>query len=154
MSDRILVMNAGRVEQDGTPGELYQRPKSRFVADFIGETNFLDCTVKGSENGWLVLDWNGLAVRSGGAARPAGASVEAALRPESVVCAPARPDLPNAFEARIVRQVFKGSRASLHLELAGGSTLEADADPYLLERLAGDRLWVGWQPDRVAILAQ
>jgi hypothetical protein len=94
--------------------------------------------VKGSENGWLVLDWNGLAVRSGGAARPAGASVEAALRPESVVCAPARPD----------------SRASLHLELAGGSTLEADADPYLLERLAGDRLWVGWQPDRVAILAQ
>jgi spermidine/putrescine transport system ATP-binding protein len=152
MSDRILVMNAGRVEQDGTPGELYQRPKSRFVADFIGETNFLRCTVKGAENGWLVLDWNGLAVRAGYAAHSAGAAVEAALRPESIVCAPARPDLPNSFEARIVRQVFKGSRASLHLELAGGSTLEADADPYLLEHLADNRLWVGWQPDRVAVL--
>ena len=45
MSDRICVMGQGRVQQIGTPGEIYEEPQNRFVADFIGETNFMDCEV-------------------------------------------------------------------------------------------------------------
>ena len=50
MSDRIIVMNMGKVEQDGSPEELYFKPASRFVADFIGETNFLSGRLLGQEN--------------------------------------------------------------------------------------------------------
>jgi spermidine/putrescine transport system ATP-binding protein len=49
MSDRIVVLNHGRIEQDGTPEELYFHPASRFVAEFIGETNLLAGHVRGAE---------------------------------------------------------------------------------------------------------
>src|SRR6056297_3853853 len=49
MSDRIVVMNKGRVEQDGTPEDLYFRPANRFVAEFIGETNLLSGLMRGTE---------------------------------------------------------------------------------------------------------
>lgn len=52
MATRIAVMNEGRVEQIGNPGEVYKRPASRFVADFIGESNFLDA---GSSNGSVLM---------------------------------------------------------------------------------------------------
>src|SRR5690606_5875934 len=63
MSDRIVVMNAGRVEQDGTPEDLYFRPRSRFVAEFIGETNLIGGTVRGLEKGSVLIDWNGVGIR-------------------------------------------------------------------------------------------
>jgi spermidine/putrescine transport system ATP-binding protein len=72
MSDRIVVMNAGRVEQDGTPEELYFHPASRFVAEFIGETNLLSGEVRGVENGDIVLDWYGRTLRGRAAAAPRG----------------------------------------------------------------------------------
>ncbi len=56
MADRVAVMRDGKVEQIGPPRELYDRPVSRFVAEFLGETNFIDATVRGRDNGALVLD--------------------------------------------------------------------------------------------------
>ena len=50
MSDRIVVMNQGRIEQVGSPTEIYRRPRNRFVADFIGETNFIDGQIVAHEN--------------------------------------------------------------------------------------------------------
>ncbi len=55
MSDRIAVMNRGRVEQLGTPEELYDRPTTRFVADFIGTTNLLHGTVESLEDGFALV---------------------------------------------------------------------------------------------------
>ena len=155
MSDRIAVMNEGRVEQDGTPGELYRHPRSRFVADFIGEANILRCRVVGREGGSLALDWNGVPIRAEGSVADLapGESVDVALRPESVLCTVEEPALPNAYRARISRPVFKGSRVSVEVAIEpGGGTLEAAIDPYLLEHLADDWVWVGWRPDRMAVL--
>ena len=55
MSDRIAVMNRGRVEQLGTPEELYERPQTRFVADFIGTTNLLSGTVESVDGEHAVI---------------------------------------------------------------------------------------------------
>ncbi|HWL69885.1 MAG TPA: ABC transporter ATP-binding protein [Geminicoccus sp.] len=153
MSDRIIVMNAGRIEQDGTPEELYHRPRSRFVADFIGETNLFACQVRGSENGQIVLDWNGILLHAAAGSPDGRTAVEAALRPESIRLTTGRPDQANALQMRIVRRVFKGSRIDLDLEAQDGDArLKASADPAAIEDLAGDKVWASWDPGRLAIL--
>lgn len=100
MADRIAVMNRGRLEQVGTPAELYERPANPFVASFIGETNLLDgelLAIAGQE--WTVRLADGAVVRgtpaaaarhgkaAGGAA--VGARVRLAVRPERIELAPA-----------------------------------------------------------------
>lgn len=88
LSDRIVVMNAGRVEQTGTPDAVYSRPETRFVADFMGVRNIIDARLVQVAGGYAVLDWCGGRLRAtlpGGAQGLAhNASVAAALRPEFV----------------------------------------------------------------------
>jgi len=88
MSDRVAVMQGGRIEQVGTPAELYDRPASRFVADFLGESNFLDAVVVAAEPGghWRCRTAGGLEFSGmGAAALAAGQLVTAAVRPEKLV---------------------------------------------------------------------
>ncbi len=86
MSDRIAIMNQGKVEQLGTPEELYERPTTRFVADFIGTTNLLRGTV--DAGGAVRLSTGELAPCSVGALA-AGSEVELSVRPESISLVPA-----------------------------------------------------------------
>ena len=55
MADRVAVLNVGKIEQIGVPEEIYKRPRSRFVADFIGESNFFPATLDGASKGTVVL---------------------------------------------------------------------------------------------------
>jgi spermidine/putrescine transport system ATP-binding protein len=156
MSDRIIVMNRGKVEQDGTPEDLYFRPRSRFVAEFIGETNLIGGTVRGVENGSVLIDWNGLRVR--GAAhdhKPAeGSDVTASLRLENVLCHAEKPQGEEAIEGTIVSRLFKGSRTSVDIRLGGGAglILKAYLDPHDAQQVRDDRLWVNWRPDHLSVL--
>src|SRR6266850_1133584 len=89
MSDRIAVMNSGRVEQLGTPEELYERPATRFVADFIGTTNLMAGTVSAVESGEAVLrldSGDDCRVVSEGLA--VGRRIELSVRPEAVGLVP------------------------------------------------------------------
>jgi iron(III) transport system ATP-binding protein len=84
MSDRILVMNGGRILRDGTPEEVYRQPGARFVAEFLGRCNFLTGDVKASRDGGTVLTTpefpQGIVVRG----RHEGSTATAAVRPEDV----------------------------------------------------------------------
>src|SRR5258708_27675039 len=71
MSDRIVVMDQGRIAQVGTPSQIYDRPSSRFVAAFVGESNFLDGTLQGNEGDCALLRHGGTVLRACGAT-PAG----------------------------------------------------------------------------------
>jgi len=88
MSDRVAVMQGGRIEQVGSPSELYDAPASRFVADFIGESNFLDGVTVADEGGgrWRCRGAGGVEFSGIGAAalRP-GQPITAAVRPEKLV---------------------------------------------------------------------
>jgi spermidine/putrescine transport system ATP-binding protein len=156
MSDRIVVMNRGKVEQDGTPEDLYHRPRSRFVAEFIGETNLIGGVVRGIDNGSVLIDWNGLRIR--GAAhdhRPAdGSDVTASLRLENVLCHTEKPEGEEAIEGTIVSRLFKGSRTSVDIRLGDseGLILKAYLDPYEARRIKHDRLWVNWRPSNLSVL--
>ncbi|WP_336055799.1 ABC transporter ATP-binding protein [Nitratireductor sp. CH_MIT9313-5] len=157
MSDRIVVMNAGRVEQSGTPEDLYFRPQSRFVAEFIGETNLVEGTVRGSEGETVAMDWNGITVAgSAHGAKPAsGAQVSASLRLESVRCHAVKPAEPNAIEGKVVSRLFKGSRTALDIRVGDkpDAVLKAYLDSGEAERLGGENIWISFPPERLSVLS-
>ncbi|WGF90254.1 ABC transporter ATP-binding protein [Marinivivus vitaminiproducens] len=156
MSDRIIVMNHGKIEQDGTPEDLYSRPRSRFVAEFIGETNLIAGTVRSTDATSVVIDWQGVPIRGASPEHrlAEGADVTASLRPECVSCHAEPPVTEGAIEGRIVRRLFKGSRTSVDVRLAHetGPTLKAYLHPRHVGSAEDQRIWVTWQPDHLAVL--
>ena len=155
MSDRVLVMNQGRIEQDGTPKELYSHPVSRFVADFIGETNMLDCSVKAVDGGQVVLDWGGvelLSLHRSGDAPVAQQQLIAAIRPEDITCHASKPTHADALEAKILQRVFKGGTTSFHLALGGERSLTVSQNNIHSEQYIGDTMWVTLEPAYLSIL--
>jgi len=156
MSDRIVVLNEGRVEQDGTPKALYFHPQSRFVAEFIGETNLLDATVTDIGDGTVAIDWFGYALRgraSGGTPGP-GHEVTASVRLEALGIHRDRPPTDNAVRGRVVERTFLGSRVTLDILVEGGgdATLRAYVDGATAENVGRDTVWIGWDLNAMAIL--
>jgi spermidine/putrescine transport system ATP-binding protein len=115
MSDRIGVMSGGRILQIGTPREIYAHPTNRFVADFIGETNFLSARVRG-----------GKAVFGGGVevplSRPAAdGDVTIAIRPEHMRLVPR--GMAGALMATVSHAVYFGTDSHIHLKLIDGTEI-------------------------------
>jgi spermidine/putrescine transport system ATP-binding protein len=153
MSDRIAVMDAGRVQQIGTPMEIYGRPANVFVAGFIGQANLWPCRVTGTEADRLVLDALGttLASAAGDTHIEVGRDATLMVRPERVRVSAERPpatdgSAANAVEATVTDLTFQGPLVRLSLAAADGSPIVAqlghDVDLPLLR--PGDTVWAGW----------
>jgi putative spermidine/putrescine transport system ATP-binding protein len=133
LADRIVIMRAGRLEQIGTPQEIYSRPMSRFVAGFIGASNFLRGHVAGHDGGTTLVALNGgvrltvPAPAHAAANRPAG-EVMVALRPEAISVQPFAGEgdaAPNCAPATIEQIIYRGSLTHLYLRLNDGEPLLA-----------------------------
>ena len=158
MSDRIAVMNRGKVEQLGTPEELYDRPATRFVADFIGTTNLLHGTVEevGPDVATVRLD-SGDRCRIGGTGREAGQAVDLSLRPESVTIRANDGAVAATDMGATVEQVaYLGNAVQYQVRTAGGlglTILSPKTGPRLIPRTVGRALLVadrGTRPRRPA----
>jgi len=86
MADTIAVMNGGRIEQLGSPGDLYEAPETTFVANFLGQSNLVPASVSGTDGGALVLDLHGQKLAMPAARRAAGAGDDllVGIRPEKI----------------------------------------------------------------------
>ncbi len=124
LSDRIAVMNQGRIEQVGTPTDVYSRPASRFVADFMGKkTSFIAGVVVGSEGAdTMVRVLDAVLPFRTAAGMPGGTRVELVVRPETVDVVPPG---EGAFAARITHASYLGSQVSYELDL-GGLSINAE----------------------------
>ena len=118
MADRIVVMNAGRIEQVGTGTDIYLQPRTRFVAEFIGDANLIDCTVSGHTV--QLGTGQSLQVES-----PPSGKVLAMLRPEHMACldGTSAPDAADA-QALVLHGVLKdivtvGSHTTLYVDVGG-----------------------------------
>jgi spermidine/putrescine transport system ATP-binding protein len=118
MSDRIGVMSAGRIRQIGTPRDIYTRPVNRFVASFIGESNFLSGAV---ETGGVRLSCGDLVEAAGSEGR--SGKVTLAVRPEQVRLT--RAGEPGALPATITGWVYFGTDTHCHLALSDGTEVVA-----------------------------
>jgi spermidine/putrescine ABC transporter ATP-binding subunit len=159
LSDRVAVMNAGRIEQVGSPSDLYDRPANRFVASFVGESNFLAGTVVATENGVATVSVGAVTVRARSrASLAAGASVVLAIRPEKLAFGGDKLNAGaaemNALET-VVREVsFAGDLHRYVLELDGGGTilLKQQHRFGLERRIEGGRALVEWHLEDTLIV--
>ena len=153
MADRIVVMNQGVIEQIGTPEDIYRKPSTSFVADFIGTMNFVAGTAVGPDRvrcGDNVLACETSDMREGDV-------VTVAVRPEDIVL---REDVSeseeNVFSVRIDAMEFLGSyvRADLALEARGDQILRADLSINLVRRMQiaeGDERFVNIPKERIRV---
>jgi ABC-type Fe3+/spermidine/putrescine transport system ATPase subunit len=145
MSDRIVVMNKGRIEQIGEPGAIYRRPKTAFVADFLGLANILDGAIEAE----------GLAATPVGHLRIADAAdleagpVKICWRPEDMKLGAA--GLENRISGTARHVIFRGNVTELRLEVNGHILrVQIDSDQRIRE---GDTLTFGLAADRIRVLA-
>ena len=128
MASRLAVMNAGRIVQTGTPHDLYERPATRFVADFIGIANILEIAPRR----WL------------------------ALRPEKIVLSETRPATAHAAAGKVVDIAYEGDRSLYRVAVDNGPIMlvaamnVARAAPNTVRR--GDKIWLGWADDAGQLL--
>jgi spermidine/putrescine ABC transporter ATP-binding subunit len=141
MADRIAVMNDGRLEQLGTPEEIYRQPASRFVADFIGDSNFFAATVDGS----VAQLADGARMPCRGGSGPASVMV----RPEAIRLGEAEPSL----RGRVVQTSFLGKHVRVAVETAASDepVIVALHDPTALPSV-GMTVALSWSAEDAVVL--
>jgi iron(III) transport system ATP-binding protein len=153
MADRIVVMNHGAVEQVGTPLEVYTRPRSPFVARFVGQMNFIEATA-GERAGWARL--GAVEMRHGRTEPlPAGTRLTLAIRPEEILVGAATAGVENRLVTRILGVQFLGPFTRLSLALPDGApALECDVAASAFAALGaaeGAELALALRPDALRV---
>lgn len=160
MSDYIAVMNAGKVLQLDTPEMIYERPASRFVADFIGESNFIEGQVKAQQGERLTMSVPGLGelISSSDRKWNAGARAIIAIRPERILLSRVPlVGMDNDFRARIETIVYSGATTSYQIRVNENTLLtvrEANVgtDKVASDLKQGETVWVHWEPESSLVL--
>jgi putative spermidine/putrescine transport system ATP-binding protein/spermidine/putrescine transport system ATP-binding protein len=152
LSDKIAILDRGRIIQEGAPAEIYERPRSRFAASFLGDANFFTGAVTG----------DGIAI-AGGLVRttdklpPAGTQVTVAVRPEKLrLRRPGSPDLQeNSLAARLKEVIYAGAVSTYILDEPGGTEIRLLAQNRETEAAAaGDSVTVVWSPSHTVLIAE
>ncbi|KII00444.1 spermidine/putrescine ABC transporter ATP-binding protein [Streptomonospora alba] len=156
MSDRIAVMNGGRVEQLGTPAEVYERPATRFTAGFIGTSNLLSGTVAGRSGEVATVRIEGAGEVRASCDAPAGARVDLTVRPEKIAMEAEEPAGDRARLAGTVTEVvYLGSATHYTVRLGDGSEVvvfRQNASDAASAAERGETVWVSWRPEHAYAL--
>ena len=161
MATRIAVMSEGRFRQIGAPGEVYEAPNSRFVADFIGNVNLMDGTLVCNEVAHSVIQCADCIHRvERGVVGSEGMAVTVALRPEKIAVSRDAPEAANDGANQVrgtVKDVsYFGSFTVYHLQLASGFILKVSAGNTERQRAQpltwGDEAWASWSSTSQVVL--
>jgi spermidine/putrescine transport system ATP-binding protein len=157
MSDRIAVMNEGRVEQIGVPQAIYHSPTSVFVANFIGVANLIPALVQqvnASDATVVVAGTQGVPVRAGGQPLPPRSAATVMVRPERLRLTVSPPPAGVGLPVTVEHAVFQGPVVRCTMRAADGTRIVAHIGPeQSLPALdAGLRLWVSWDQDAARLL--
>jgi ABC-type Fe3+/spermidine/putrescine transport system ATPase subunit len=155
MSDEVVVIHKGRIRQHGTPDELYWRPRTPFVADFVGEANVLSGSVLSTEGGVARVRWGNNIVRLtpdriGGS----GDDVQLALRAERISIGEEALGRANHFTATVEEFRFYGGHNEIVVRLVAGNMLRVRRAAGMLTAgpRPGDTVTVGWEPADCTVL--
>jgi spermidine/putrescine transport system ATP-binding protein len=159
ISDRIAVMNKGRIEQLGPPEDVYERPATEFVAEFLGASNLLDGAYRGSEGVWGLVDLDsGAKIRiPAGPDRHAGERVRVGVRPEKIAILAAG-DAPsatlNVIAGTLRSAVFAGVSYQYFFQTAEGremSAFDRNSSGGAVAR-PGDPVRLAWAPEHTFVI--
>jgi iron(III) transport system ATP-binding protein len=147
-ADLIAVMNAGKVEQAGSPEEIYDRPRSEFVARFIGSSNVVRGRTVAADRVLLA----GVPLRFDGGGLTLGGDTSLSIRQHDIhLLTQAPAEAENVLPATVSRQVFLGGSRDYMVELADGTQLRV-VTPAGQNIAPGEIIWVGLPPDRLRAL--
>jgi spermidine/putrescine transport system ATP-binding protein len=149
MSDRIGVMNEGSLLQVGRSEEIYEKPTSRFVADFIGDINLLDVTMSGASSARLS---SGVEIGVPAAGLQSGAEVTLALRPERLELYDLDEEIPaghNRVKVRVTRRLYYGDVHFYDVDAGVGTEIEVKEEnrPGVELYEVGDEAFLVWSPE-------
>jgi spermidine/putrescine transport system ATP-binding protein len=160
MADRIAVINQGRLEQVGTGEEIYERPRTRFVAEFMGVENFFDVQrAERSPAGHAFRTAAGLTLWAGATMQlEPGSAATLAIRPEALRLHAQLPEPApkNLMEGVVVEAIYEGGSRRWSVELAGGQRVVARASNSTGSGdvggpARGERVWLTWDPSRTLV---
>ena len=160
MASRLGVMRDGGLAQVGTPAEVYERPNSRFVAEFLGAANILPAVVRDTGHNGTRLELPGIGEVLAGhkSPAPAGSAAWLALRPERLRLARSATDEPNAVQGIVSDRAYWGETMLHTIRLPGGTPLRVSEplrDGVGAETAGiGDRVTVSWRPEACILLAR
>jgi spermidine/putrescine transport system ATP-binding protein len=155
MSDRIAVMNDGIIEHLGTPREIYERPATKFVANFIGTSNILSGPVSTVDDSFAVIAYGSgdrIVVPVRGHAVVAGQTLELSVRPEKIEISAAQPTLAttaSVLRGRVTEVVYLGTSTNYTVATAAGAEMVVfDQNASSAEDVAkrGDAVYLSWNP--------
>ena len=149
MADHIAVFSKGKPEQVGTPEEIYDKPANRFVADFIGDINFLDATVH--DAGSVEVEGKIFPVTQDLSEYGRGAAVSAAVRPERITLGAAK---DGGLQASVETVTYMGSDIRCHVRLADGTPVQIRVNPPFDSELltVGAKVGVTVSPDHMRVV--
>ena len=162
LANRMAVMDRGRIVQVATPSEIYEQPNSRWVADFIGDVNFIEGKIQAVEAHGTIIEapaggWLRTATQVG---VPVGTTVWVALRPEKLqILNKIPPDAAeNCLSGVVLDIAYLGDTSVYKVKLDNGLTMKAAVAnrTRIVERPIGwgDRVWLNWTPDSGVVLTQ
>lgn len=157
MADRIAVMDSGSIVQSGTPQSLYENPQSRFVAAFIGDTNFLSGRYA---NGQFLTQQHGTLGVDAGAALADDGNAQIAIRPEHLSLSRQRPSSElNAVKGRVVDKLFGGDSVKVIVAVNEAEQdwivrIGVEAFDEAASVVSGDDVWCNWSPSAACLLAK
>lgn len=155
MSDRICVMNSGLIEQMGTPEEIYERPDTKFVADFIGETNIFEGTVQEVENDLAAIRLeDDQTVRIKNQDFKAGDSACFAIRPEKLKLCSAPLNGSNCLKAVLKERNYGGSSLKTVMLLPNGKEIsisEPVSEKYCFAE-GSEKAFISWNFDKAVVI--
>jgi spermidine/putrescine transport system ATP-binding protein len=164
MADTIAVMNGGRIEQSGGAADLYERPQTEFVANFLGVSNLVDARISARDNGLTKLETHDgatLHVPSDRCGPHSDDSVRAGVRPEKITLLPegdSVPDGANVLKGTVVVAAFLGISIQYVVRAAGGEELNVFAqntDGSEPESLgAGRKVQLAWRPEHTFVVGR
>jgi len=154
MSDRIAVMNKGQILQVGSPNDIYDRPAERFVADFIGDTNFLTAElIEAGASGSVLKLPSGKTLESGPTDSPVNKTVNIAVRPEQAVLIE---DLDSAdLQGTVTNIMYSGTDSHFHIRLESDEEFVAkvqNSGPMKRDWANGQTVGIKLHDDSVQIL--
>src|SRR5215471_7595627 len=160
MSDRVAVMSNGVIEQIDEPRAIYDRPLTPFVADFIGDMNFLAGEVAEAADGGFAIDAGGGIVVRGRGDAVKGTRARVGLRPERIVAAPGvSGGTANSATAEVITKMYLGDQIQIVAMLTGGRNVvvreqRATADPTLDTINPGDQISLSWDETAPLLLGE
>jgi spermidine/putrescine transport system ATP-binding protein len=152
MADRVVIMSKGHIEQIGTPVDVYRRPASRFVAEFVGASNIFSGTVAGTESGLTTVDTAHGSFRLPGN-RTAGATITFVVPEDQISLGSAAPS-DNRLTGTVIGEEFLGAAVRLYVDLGGGAEVRLllGKEHDLQALRSGSSVELGWQPKAAFVL--